>query len=482
MSDAIVKLSKKKDGKDRQIESSSSAAPAWWVVFSRELADLWIGGKALYLILAFSVLLGIETFVLATNFELSLFTPEESVFEILKTAIQVSLFIGLIIGADSISGERERATLEGLLLTPVSRRQIILGKFLGALSSWPAALIITIPYMFLLSQGNAVFGHAVLWGALLGTILAPAFTAIGVLVSFWCNSNKTSFFASLGIFLIFLLFGQVLGPTQTGIMGEFLQWLNPIPAGFDFLSKLLVSNQTFGEFWTLLESPSVFAILVIGLLFFYVSPGLSVEAGKVSKLGSKLGHMAGLSVIACLMLSLSTSYAMAQAQEQSQGGDLQISISMDQKTVKTGDTVLFDTVVTNTSTEQTPAVIVAMNIINLSKEGDVVDPEDWSPQRTQYIDSLMSSESNTLSWTVNAILDGNYMVYLVAIPKPESSETSSQIVTSPGLHLTVAKFTKLNPGGVLPYAIGGPVVLLIVIFVIFRLRHRQIDAGDSGKT
>jgi len=72
------------------------------------------------------------------------------------------------------------------------------------------------------------------------------------------------------------------------------------------------------------------------------------------------------------------------------------------------------------------------------------------------------------------------MVYLVAIPEPESSETSSQIGTSPGLHLTVAKFTKLNPGGVLPYAIGGPILLLVVIFVIYRLRRRSIDTGGEA--
>ena len=92
------------------------AVPAWRVVLSRELAELWIGGKGLYLILAFSVLLGVETFVLATNAELNLFTARDMVYEITKIAIQVSMLIGLIIGADSISGERERRTLEGLLL------------------------------------------------------------------------------------------------------------------------------------------------------------------------------------------------------------------------------------------------------------------------------------------------------------------------------------------------------------------------------
>ena len=87
-----------------EIKPWQPAVPAWWTMLSSELADLWVGGKALYLILAYSIMLGIQTFVLATNFELSLFTPPQMVFELLKSSIQVSLLIGLIIGADSISG------------------------------------------------------------------------------------------------------------------------------------------------------------------------------------------------------------------------------------------------------------------------------------------------------------------------------------------------------------------------------------------
>ena len=189
--------------------------------------------------------------------------------------------------------------------------------------------------------------------------------------------------------------------------------------------------------------------------------------------------MMGLSVIACLVFSFGTTPAMALPGAQSNGGNIQISIDIDQKSVKTGDSIPFETIVTNTGTEQSPSMILAMNIINLSKEGDVVDPEDWSPRRTEYIEPLASNESITISWTVNAVLDGNFMVYVVAIPQPESAETSSQIAASPGLHLTVAKFASLNPSGVLPFAIGVPIVLVLAIFVLFRIRRRQIDAGGS---
>ncbi|MCI0610016.1 MAG: ABC transporter permease [Anaerolineae bacterium] len=461
-----------------KIEPWRPAVPASWVMLTSELTDLWVGGKALYLILAYSIMLGIQTFVLATNFELSLFTPQEMVFEILKSSIQVSLLIGLIIGSDSISGERERATLEGLLLTPASRRQIVLGKFLASLSPWPAALCISLPFIFVLAQGEVALGPAFLWSALVGILLVPAFTALGMIVSFWCNSNKTSFFISLGIFLVVILMGQVIGTTRVGVFGQMLLFINPIPSGFDFLSKMLVANGTFAEFWIYLKASFVFTAVVIGFLFYYLSPRLMVEEGRMSRLWSKLSRRVGLAVIVCLVLA--PSVTSAQALYQSEAGDLQMSISIHSIQGKTGDTINFDTVVTNTSAQQSPPVIAAMNIINLSKTGDVVDPEDWSPQRTQYIDSLGPNQSTTLSWTVNAVLDGDFMVYVVGIPQPQTAEDSSQVVASPGLHLSVEKFTSLNPSGILPFVIGVPVVLVIAISLLFRMRRRQIDTGGSS--
>ena len=195
---------------------------------------------------------------------------------------------------------------------------------------------------------------------------------------------------------------------------------------------------------------------------------------------SSISRMLGMAIIVCLMLFPGSTSALALHQMETQAGDLQISISMDSKTLKTGDSINFDTVVTNAGTEKSPPVIVAMNIINLSKTGDVVDPEDWSPERTQYVGSLPPGKSSTLSWQVNAVLDGNYMVYIVVIPEPESEGTSTQAVASRGLHLSVTKFTSLNPGGVLPYAIGVPVVVVLAIFLVFRLRNRQVDSGGSS--
>ena len=456
--------------------------PAWWLVYMRELADLWIGGKALSLMLIYSIILGAMVYVFSANSELSLIPPKEAVYETLRNAMAVSLFIGLIIGADAFSGERDRLTLESLLLTPASRRQIVTGKFLAGISQWPAALLIAIPFMNLLSQGDEVLLPAILWGAITGTMLVAGYTALGMLVSFWSGSNKMSYFVSLGIYISFLVPAQLPGSTQTGATGQFLQWVNPLAAVNHFLSKHLVNYGPVSLFWTWLIAPAVFSSLMSGVLFLYASPGLRLEAGKKSKLWRRISRVLGLLIIVLLLsLSASAAAALAQhAQQSPENNDLEISIDMDYTAVKTGDKVEYNTRVTNNGTQTSSPLIVAMNVINLDAEGDVVDPEDWSPERTQYIEALGVGESADLHWIINTILAGDYMVYMVLIPAPASAEATSRPIVTSGIHLTVTPFTRLNPIGVLPYAIGAPTLLLGIIYFVYRRRRQQIDTGGTS--
>jgi hypothetical protein len=65
-------------------------------------------------------------------------------------------------------------------------------------------------------------------------------------------------------------------------------------------------------------------------------------------------------------------------------------------------------------------------------------------------------------------------------PRTRSAGETSQPVASSGIHLTVTPYTKLNPGGVLPYAIGGPALVAVGIFVLYRIRRRQTDAAEAS--
>ncbi|MGH2540670.1 MAG: hypothetical protein ACRDGK_09130, partial [Actinomycetota bacterium] len=97
---------------DRSRVERRSTRGAWLTVFKQEVVELWVGGRAINLLILYSCLLGLMTFLLATNSELSLIPPKEMVFLTLLNTISFGVFIGMIIGADGISGERERGTLE----------------------------------------------------------------------------------------------------------------------------------------------------------------------------------------------------------------------------------------------------------------------------------------------------------------------------------------------------------------------------------
>ena len=253
---------------------------AWWLMLIRELADLWIGGKALYLILAYSVFLGFHAYSQVRASESSFLPPREMVFATLQIVFYSASLIGLIIGADSISGDRVRGTLETLLLTPVSRQQIVIGKFLAGLSSWPMALLIAVPFLKLLSQGDPVFGRSLLLAGFLGSLLVIGFTGLGMLISYSTNSNRVSIFFSLGIYLLIMLPTSWPGRSVQGFTGKFFQRMNPLEGTNVILEKLLVNHRSLAQYELWTRTPEVFAAAMVGILLLYAASRLRVDASQ----------------------------------------------------------------------------------------------------------------------------------------------------------------------------------------------------------
>lgn len=124
------------------------------VVLRQELSDLWLGGRGLVLSLGFSLLVSVVAYLAASNRTLNFLEQREAVSLTVQVAVAVGMLLTLIAAADAISGERERGTLEGLLLTPSPRSSLIVGKLLASLSLWLVAALITLPYIWLLAPGS----------------------------------------------------------------------------------------------------------------------------------------------------------------------------------------------------------------------------------------------------------------------------------------------------------------------------------------
>ena len=236
------------------------SAPAWFVVLGQELRDLWLGGRALVLVLAFSVLLSVIAYLTATNSALNFLEQRETVNLTLQVAIAVGALLTLLAAADAVSGEREHGTLEGLLLTPVSRTEIVAGKLLASLSLWLAAFAITIPYIWFLGRGVGVAGDAAVTGLIVGTLLAVFLAALGILVSVFAHSNRVSL--SVSLFLLLALFAPTQLPSSAlrGWAGDLLLKVNPMTAGEHYVGTILVDGHAWSDNLSWLTSPLVAAV------------------------------------------------------------------------------------------------------------------------------------------------------------------------------------------------------------------------------
>ena len=240
----------------------------WLVVAEQECRDLWLSGRGLILVFLFSVLLSAVTYLTSTNQALNFLEQRESVNLVLQFAVAVGVLATLVVSADGISGERERGTLETLLVTPVSRRSIIAGKLIGALSLWFSTFLVSIPYVWVLARGVGILGRALALGFFVGTLLAVGLGSIGLLISAACNSNKTSITAS--IFLLLLLFAPTQLPSglPQGWFFDVLLRANPVASG----RRTSPRSSSRGHGWTqdlsLLITPLLTAIIAGGALIF----------------------------------------------------------------------------------------------------------------------------------------------------------------------------------------------------------------------
>lgn len=453
--------------------TGKNVSGGWKTVAAREISDLWWAGRMPLVVFIFSIAMSGFCFLLASNAELRLIPPLDSVNLMLQIAIVVGVLTGVVIGAGSIAGEREASTLESLLLAPVSRRQILVGKFLAALSPWPVVLAVVSPYVMILAPQPDAGLNAIVYAGALGTLLVVFGAGLGLLLSIRSSSSRSSLSLSLAIIVLTLIPTQLPGTAQTGTVGLFFKKLNPMESAAHLLEKLVVNNRSLEEMAVFLVSPVAAAAAIVLALF--ATPRLRLELDAGASTIFRKAAAAGGAVATALLLALCPPMAEAQADEEREAPALAIEIDMTYKIVKAGDLTAFETVVVNDSSETISAIVVAMNIVNL-EDGSPVDPEDWSDERTQLIEEIKPGEEIGLDWEVNAILEGDYAIYIVALPVPESETQTSRPIATPAIHLTVEAHTEVNPGGVLPVVLGTPAALSLVWLGLIATRRRRVKA------
>lgn len=249
------------------------------IIAGQECRDLWLSGRGPVLTFAYAVLLSAVTYLAATNQILNFLEQRESVNLVLQIAVAVGVLLTLVVAADAISGERERGTLESLLLTPVSRGSIVLGKLVAAMSLWGMVFVVAVPYLWVLGKGVAVVGEALLLGLVVGTLLALSMAAVGLLISARSSTNKVSLAASL--FLLLALFAPTQLPAMpTSSVGDLLVRINPVTAGMHYIGLVLLKGHPWTQDLSYLVSPVV-AVVATAVALVVLGPRIVRLTGGV---------------------------------------------------------------------------------------------------------------------------------------------------------------------------------------------------------
>jgi ABC-2 type transport system permease protein len=144
----------------------------------------------------------------------------------------VPLLVSSIISSDSFAGEKERKTIEGLLATPLTDTELLVGKILAALipalaATWGAAFIYTVVTD---AFDYSLFGYPILPNPIWIVILlglAPAFAiasiGLSVIISSRVNGAREAQQLSgiLVIPIIILMLGEISGIVLIGMVALF---------------------------------------------------------------------------------------------------------------------------------------------------------------------------------------------------------------------------------------------------------------------
>jgi hypothetical protein len=162
------------------------------------------------------------------------------------------------------------------------------------------------------------------------------------------------------------------------------------------------------------------------------------------------------------MLALAVVTAVAPAATSSaavlSNSPSELVVELDRTTVTAGpgERFGFESAVTNTGETDASRLVAHLNILT-TDPAVYVDPEDWSAQRTQYLD-LSAGETVSLDWSVQAVTSGPLVLYVAV-----TDLDSGSVVSSGPMELTVEGQRVVESTQVLPLVTWMPAGVLVLL-------------------
>ena len=174
-------------------------------------------------------------------------------------------FSGTILSAFAIVKERERGTLEQLMVTPVSPLAVVLGKILPYMGLAYGTLVIVLLLMRFLFR--VPFNGSVTLLLVLSSVYLLALLSFGLLISSRAGSQMEAMQQAMGIMLpSVLLSGYVFPLSSLPLPLRMISYLLPATHFIKIARGIVIRGATFADLWQ-----PVLALLAISTVLIAVS-------------------------------------------------------------------------------------------------------------------------------------------------------------------------------------------------------------------
>jgi ABC-type transport system involved in multi-copper enzyme maturation permease subunit len=236
-------------------------------LIKKETLEDFLTARGVFSLIVASVVLSAFSILLVSNTELSLLDNAQAVYLMVSIILALASLVAIIQGSDGFAGERDRATLETLMLTPMTGQGLAAAKLTAMLFSWLILFVLSIPYLWAVGTTGQNLWAAVEYLSLTGTLLVLIFGGLALTLS----AKVKSFRGVLSIGLtVFLFSGSpvLLGPAlRQSAVGQMIDLINPFADALNTLDSVVIDSQEISFQVIRLTIMICYVLGVLGVLY-----------------------------------------------------------------------------------------------------------------------------------------------------------------------------------------------------------------------
>jgi len=237
-------------------------------IIKKEFKESLYENKGIWMMVAAAFILSALCFLVTNMKEGSVLAQNDILQYAIKAVLFITLTISTVLGASAFASEREENTLESLLLTPISKLNLTLAKFLGVFVIGIILCLVSIPYLIAIGLGSGLVLQAILVTFFCGILLLLAFTSISIGLSVLMGNSKASVLTSVLVVLILTFPAFIQGLFKMSPVGTFFLKYDPMASCFNMMKSMLSDKLSFFSQMQYILPILLFAVIGVTFMIF----------------------------------------------------------------------------------------------------------------------------------------------------------------------------------------------------------------------